>query len=291
MRTPAIFLLALLSLAPVRSHAQEPAAAASARPARRFCYTLNERTHDAVADYETFTQILIERQDNGAWAVIYNKNHTFLGCAKPGFSLTDLYGKSLSVPAAAVAKVFDAVGAIDFKNFKPRDERVPGPIENGVDIDADTSYLIPTDTARGKAVWAKLTPLMAAFMKDIARDIKIGETKHTLQGDFTKPRDVALAELLAHPDKYAGQRVRVTGWYHRYQFGGANALAVDKQAMDDKDMFIDGKATDLKAASSFSPPRTNWGEYNDCYITVEATFSGDTTMSGGLWLITKVTKK
>lgn len=283
-------MLVLLSLA--AGEAARGVVQKEGQLAHLFIYEFHEFTKNADADYRVETQVTLEGMKDGSWSVSYSRHYLFFGCAKAGFAYTDVWTDEVTVPAAAAKKFFNGVAAIDFSGF-PLPKSDPRPLALRLDFDmvrSDRKYFaVPMDTARGKAVWARLRALGQAMTKAAVPPDKIHLWERTLEGDFTAPQEVALAELRAHPLKYDGKRVRVTGWCDHYPESW-NSLSVKREDEEDSNRYINGKSIYVNDASTFSPAAKGWEKYGDGITTLEATYLYNIGFKGGFCLITKVEK-
>jgi len=110
--------------------------------------------------------------------------------------------------------------------------------------------------------------IMLNFAKHLNIDKPTNKAKATTttEGDQQTARQVQLAEVLAHPDKYHGKRISVIGYYHG-EFEG-NSLSVDEQASRTNDY----KRSVWRSEPSTFADKAVIKDKNNAWLRVEGVF-------------------
>lgn len=110
--------------------------------------------------------------------------------------------------------------------------------------------------------------IMANFAKRMKVDVPTDKAKTitTTEGDQQPARQVQLAEVLAHPEKYHGKRISVVGYYHG-EFEG-NSLSVDEQASRSNDY----KRSVWRSEPSTFADKAAIKDKNNSWLRVEGVF-------------------
>lgn len=241
-------------------------------------YVRSQKVTEPEVDYSINWDFVLAKAEDGSWKMTFRKQHWVFGCVKESFTYTDVYVER-AVPAEKAAKLYETIRSMDLKGYAYFDgSHNP---DCGVLL-GTASYAIPA-TPEGLEIRDKLWALVDGFPKP---GIESAQKTHVIEGDLTPPQTVALRELLAHPEKYEGKRVRVSGYYSRAQFG-YQMLAVNKSALSQKTVSYKEK-TELGGFSKFAKSdeaRAGKVSFNNCYVTVEGSFHGSY-----IGRITKLTK-
>lgn len=141
--------------------------------------------------------------------------------------------------------------------------------------EARTFFYTPPTSPHRKSVHDVMLQFARRMKIDQPQDHQKATTN--TEGDRQPARAVSLAEVLAHPDKYHGKRVSVTGFYHG-EFEGSS-LAVDEFASRKRAY---ERSVWRGGVSSFAD-RAAITDRNDTWLRVEGVFLRGPGGHMGLW--------
>jgi len=121
--------------------------------------------------------------------------------------------------------------------------------------------------------------IMIQFAKQLKIDqpTNLANATTFTEGDRQLPRQVKLAEVLAHPDEYHGKRISVVGFYHR-EFEGSS-LAIDQATSRKRDT----SRSIWRSGTSTFADESAINDSNDDWLRVEGIFLRGPAGHMGLW--------
>ena len=154
------------------------------------------------------------------------------------------------------------------------------------EIKSSCEYAVKRDSA----MWQAITDIFLDYTKtkQAAPSFQCEVTLLKTEGDDQPCVATTLEELLAHPEKYHGRRIRVTG-YHHTEFEHSSLSAGLASIRKYKESVW------LGGISHFAKPEDVFS-HNDVFITVEGTFTAGERGHLGLWAgeidrLTKIEKR
>jgi hypothetical protein len=127
---------------------------------------------------------------------------------------------------------------------------------------------------------------MLALPRNLGLEQQMKNITRTIEGDLVPPKDVTFLELMAHPEKYDGKRIRVSGYYRTgFETSGLFEKEVNQSSF--AGFWLDDDSTFARAEDVHRP--------NDCYLTIEGVFNANERRHLGGWRgsiqnITRITK-
>lgn len=239
-----------------------------------FRYYVFDETRNDKLDLEHVHDFSIYHFTGSSPRLVYYTEHRIHGCAQNSFTYTEELC-ALDVPLARYNTFLAAVRALPLEHLgrkKPRDnhERSFGTLT--LDGRDRTISVRLDDPDR-----AKLHSLILAFLDEAAPKTTRKRTTRTIAGDLTPARRISLSDLLSHPRRFDGRRVRVTGYYHvEFEESGLYTSRATYARHDNK------RAIWLGETSTFAAP-DNSGHPNDSFITVDGTFDAGPGGHMGAW--------
>jgi hypothetical protein len=172
------------------------------------------------------------------------------------------------------------LGKLELKLLKEKKSREPAPITGELTVGGKTYEI---ECGPDNKIWMKLVGLQEKILVDFPADPQKSDS-HTfeIQGDIYAYKEVTLAQLAENPARYAGRRVRVSGYLHR-EFEG-DTLVEKKADVGNFDIY---RKRGLWPGGPSTKANTEIQDLNDTEVIVDGTFEWNPKSGGGhlgLWL-------